>query len=56
MFHVMFIHKVPPGLSKDEFELQLESLVDGVVQLPVVKKNLVKLDLVRISRHLSDNA
>ncbi|KAJ7230348.1 hypothetical protein GGX14DRAFT_582910 [Mycena pura] len=46
MFHVMFIHKVPPGLSKDEFEFQLESLVDGMVQLPVVKKNLVKLDLI----------
>jgi hypothetical protein len=45
----MIIHKIPPGISKEEFESKFEPLVDEAVQLPVVKKNLTKVELVRIS-------
>ncbi|KAJ7843784.1 hypothetical protein B0H14DRAFT_2778229 [Mycena olivaceomarginata] len=46
VFHAMIIHKIPPGISKEEFESKFEPLVDEAVQLPVVKKNLTKVELI----------
>lgn len=44
----MIIHKIPPHLSKHEFEAKLEALIDEVLQLPLVQKNVLKVEVVRI--------
>jgi hypothetical protein len=44
----MAMHKIPPHLSKTEFETKLEALLDEALQLPLVQQNLLKLELVRI--------
>ncbi|KAJ7885804.1 hypothetical protein B0H13DRAFT_1889431 [Mycena leptocephala] len=41
-FHFMAMHKIPPHLSKTEFETKLEALLDEALQLPLVQKNLLK--------------
>ncbi|KAJ7910311.1 hypothetical protein B0H13DRAFT_1876846 [Mycena leptocephala] len=46
-FHVMGMHKIPPHLSKDEFETKLEALIDEAVKLPLVQRNLLKVEMVR---------
>jgi hypothetical protein len=46
--HVMIVHKVPPHLAKHEFEGKLEALLDEVALLPVVQKNVLKLEMVCI--------
>jgi hypothetical protein len=47
--HFMAMHKIPPHLSKTEFETKLEALFDETLQLPLVQKNLLKVEMVRIS-------
>jgi hypothetical protein len=44
----MIVHKVPPHLTKHEFEGKLEALLDEVVLLPVVQKNVLKVEMVCI--------
>jgi hypothetical protein len=46
--HFMAMHKIPPHLSKTEFETKLEALLDEALQLPLVQQSLLKLELVRI--------
>ncbi|KAJ7925451.1 hypothetical protein B0H13DRAFT_2314461 [Mycena leptocephala] len=45
-FHVMGMHKIPPHLSKDEFETKLEALIDEAVKLPLVQRNLLKVEVI----------
>ncbi|KAF7340344.1 hypothetical protein MVEN_01953600 [Mycena venus] len=52
-FHVMVMHKIPPDFSKNEFETKLEALIDKAVQLPLVQKNLLKIDMI-FQTNLSD--
>jgi hypothetical protein len=47
-FHFMVMHKIPPHLSKTEFETKLEALIDEALQLPSIQKNLLKIEMVRI--------
>jgi hypothetical protein len=44
----MVMHKIPPYLSKNEFETKLEALIDNALQLPLVQENLFKVEMVRI--------
>ncbi|KAJ7121556.1 hypothetical protein C8R44DRAFT_876945 [Mycena epipterygia] len=46
LFHAMIIHKMPPHLSKHEFETKLEALIDEVLQLPLVQKNVLKVEMI----------
>jgi hypothetical protein len=41
------IHKAPPNLSREEFEAKAGAIVDAIVALPVVQKNLLKLEIVK---------
>ncbi|KAJ7452277.1 hypothetical protein FB451DRAFT_1565981 [Mycena latifolia] len=45
-FHAMIIHKIPPHLSKHEFEAKLEGLIDETLQLPLVQNNLLKVQVI----------
>jgi hypothetical protein len=47
IWQVLFIHKVAPHLSKKEFEAKLEGIIDEVALLPVIQKNLLKIEMVR---------
>ncbi|KAJ7809706.1 hypothetical protein B0H14DRAFT_2607866 [Mycena olivaceomarginata] len=40
------IHKAPPDLSREEFEAKAGAIVDAIVALPVVQKNLLKLEII----------
>ncbi|KAJ6574329.1 hypothetical protein B0H19DRAFT_1254039 [Mycena capillaripes] len=40
------IHKAPPNLSREEFEAKAGALGDAIVALPVVQKNLLKLEII----------
>jgi len=42
----MAMHKIPPHLSKTEFEPKLEALLDEALQLPLVQKNLLKVEMI----------
>ncbi|KAF7359680.1 hypothetical protein MVEN_00692300 [Mycena venus] len=53
-FHVMVMHKIPPHLSKNEFETKLEALIDNALQLPLVQKNLFKVEMI-FQTDLSDD-
>ncbi|KAJ7846899.1 hypothetical protein B0H14DRAFT_3131087 [Mycena olivaceomarginata] len=44
--HVMIVHKVPPHLTKHEFERKLEALLDEVALLLVVQKNVLKVEMI----------
>ncbi|KAJ7885812.1 hypothetical protein B0H13DRAFT_2343079 [Mycena leptocephala] len=44
--HFMAMHKIPPHLSKTEFETKLEALLDEALQLPLVQQSLLKLELI----------
>ncbi|KAF7342588.1 hypothetical protein MSAN_02015500 [Mycena sanguinolenta] len=46
MFHAWIIHKAPHHLSKADFEAKMEALVDRAALLPIVQKNLVKLEMI----------
>jgi hypothetical protein len=46
-FHAFGIHKAPPGLSKKDFEAKLEALLDHLLALPLVQRNVLKLEMVR---------
>ncbi|KAJ7289829.1 hypothetical protein C8J57DRAFT_1278491 [Mycena rebaudengoi] len=43
--HVMIMHKIPPHIARHEFEGKLEALIDEVALLPVVKKNVHKVEM-----------
>ncbi|KAJ7164276.1 hypothetical protein C8R46DRAFT_1099173 [Mycena filopes] len=45
-FHAIGIYKVPPHLSKEEFEHQVETLADKLLLLPSVQRNLVKYEML----------
>ncbi|KAJ7896585.1 hypothetical protein B0H13DRAFT_2338318 [Mycena leptocephala] len=45
-FHFMVMHKIPPHLSKTEFETKLEALIDEALQLPSIQKNLLKIEMI----------
>ncbi|KAF7350047.1 hypothetical protein MVEN_01306400 [Mycena venus] len=40
------IHKAPPNLSREEFEAKAGAVADAIVALPVVQKNLLKLEMI----------
>ncbi|KAJ6459993.1 hypothetical protein C8R45DRAFT_1109355 [Mycena sanguinolenta] len=46
MFSAFIVNKVPPHLSKTEFEAKVEALVDKALLLPIVQKNLVKFEMI----------
>jgi hypothetical protein len=46
-FHAFGIHKVPPGLSEKDFEAKLEAVVDRLLVLPLLQRNMPKLEMVR---------
>ncbi|KAJ7936094.1 hypothetical protein B0H13DRAFT_1853787 [Mycena leptocephala] len=54
LFHVMVMHKIPPYLSKNEFETKLEALIDNALQLPLVQENLFKVEMI-FQTDLSDD-
>jgi len=45
-FCVIGIHQAPPDLSKKEFETGIETLVANWLELPIVKTNAVKMDII----------
>jgi hypothetical protein len=45
-FCVIGIHQAPPGLSKKEFETGIETLVANWLELPIIKINALKMDMV----------
>ncbi|KAJ7135769.1 hypothetical protein C8R44DRAFT_768982 [Mycena epipterygia] len=45
-FCVIGIHQTPPDLSKKEFETGIETLVANWLELPVVKTNALKMDMI----------
>jgi hypothetical protein len=54
MFSAFIVHKIPPHLAKDEFERKLEALVDEALPLPIVQKNLVKVEMI-IQNEIADD-
>ncbi|KAJ7909007.1 hypothetical protein B0H13DRAFT_2330856 [Mycena leptocephala] len=44
-FHFMVMHKIPPHISKTEFETKLEALIDEALQIPSIQKNLLKIEM-----------
>ncbi|KAF7324426.1 hypothetical protein MVEN_02643200 [Mycena venus] len=42
----MGIHKAPPNLSREELEAKAGAVADAIVALPVVQKNLLKLEMI----------
>ncbi|KAJ7828338.1 hypothetical protein B0H14DRAFT_2812099 [Mycena olivaceomarginata] len=40
------IHQAPPGLSKKEFETGIETLVANWLELPIIKINALKMDMI----------
>ncbi|KAJ7896571.1 hypothetical protein B0H13DRAFT_1885076 [Mycena leptocephala] len=55
-FHFMVMHKIPPHLSKTEFEIKVEALADEALQLPLVQTNLLKLEISSTIPHHPDIA
>ncbi|KAJ7896582.1 hypothetical protein B0H13DRAFT_1885087 [Mycena leptocephala] len=53
-FHFMVMHKIPPHLSKTEFETKFEALADEALQLPLVQTNLLKLEISSTIPHHPD--
>ncbi|KAJ7034171.1 hypothetical protein C8F04DRAFT_1102491 [Mycena alexandri] len=45
-FCVIGIHQAPPDLSKKEFETGIETLVANWLELPIVKTNALKMDMI----------
>ncbi|KAJ7306972.1 hypothetical protein DFH08DRAFT_901506 [Mycena albidolilacea] len=45
-FCVIGIHQAPPGLSKKEFETGIETLVANWLELPIIKINAIKMDMI----------
>ncbi|KAJ7767686.1 hypothetical protein B0H16DRAFT_1520473 [Mycena metata] len=45
-FCVIGIHQAPPDLSKKEFEAGIETLVANWLELPIVKTNALKMDMI----------
>ncbi|KAJ7742941.1 hypothetical protein DFH07DRAFT_1063617 [Mycena maculata] len=51
----MGIHKVPAHLSKEEFERQIQALVDALVAVPVVQANLLKVEILLQNNELDSH-
>ncbi|KAJ6493903.1 hypothetical protein C8R47DRAFT_1267200 [Mycena vitilis] len=45
-FRAVAIHSVPPQLSKPAFERKLEAIINDVAKLPLIQKNLLKLEML----------
>ncbi|KAJ7676534.1 hypothetical protein DFH06DRAFT_1428042, partial [Mycena polygramma] len=45
-FRAVAIHSVPPQLSKPVFEGKLEAIINDVAKLPLIQKNLLKLEML----------
>ncbi|KAJ6556140.1 hypothetical protein B0H19DRAFT_1151993 [Mycena capillaripes] len=45
-FCVIGIHQAPPGLSKRELESGIETLVANWLELPIIKTNASKMDMI----------
>ncbi|KAJ6562218.1 hypothetical protein B0H19DRAFT_1233922, partial [Mycena capillaripes] len=54
-FYVIIIHKVPQHLSKKEFEDKVEAIVDAAVLVPLVQKNLLKVEMIFQTGKLDDH-
>ncbi|KAF8192372.1 hypothetical protein K438DRAFT_2018062 [Mycena galopus ATCC 62051] len=46
VLNVLAIYKVPPHLSKEEFEAKLNSFLDDLVALPEVQRNVLKVEIL----------
>ncbi|KAF7337080.1 hypothetical protein MVEN_02145200 [Mycena venus] len=49
------VHKAPPQLSKKEFEDKVNAMMDEALAFPVVKRNIVKLEIMFHNDRLDDH-
>ncbi|KAJ6499490.1 hypothetical protein DFH09DRAFT_329475 [Mycena vulgaris] len=51
----LMIHKAPPELTRIDFEAKMDSFADALAALPIVQKNLLKLDLMSQNTLVDDH-
>ncbi|KAF8147310.1 hypothetical protein K438DRAFT_484412 [Mycena galopus ATCC 62051] len=54
-FCAIFIYKTPPHLSRKEFEAKMSALIDEALLLPIVKQNVLKVDMIFRNDLLDDH-